>query len=156
MQDIERLARSFWIDTGDPPTTQLVNRKELLCRRSSSSPGDNEVVRFLPAPGGAEALMAEVSQTFQDTDCIFCVFPHVHGPRVESALASHGFQMDAVFEGRIAKADGIVVQAVDGVQVRRVETLDDLRQFYQVRGLSSGRPFDYGPQSCGLFWRLQR
>jgi len=143
MDDIERLARTFWIHTGDPHTTQCVDRPDLFCRMSDSSPGDNEVVRFWCEPKAVDALMAEVSALFQGTDCIFCVFPQLHGPAVDDALSRHGFQPTGVFEGRVARIEDIAPRAISGVGVRMVTCIKDLKDLYSIRTESAGRTFRY-------------
>ena len=137
---IERLARTMWYTGWLPPSAQVIDRPELCCVVSPVHPGQNAVVRFRPVPDGTHALMDEVSSLYGEAPCKFGFYPHVHGPDVVDALEQHGFRPGKRHDARILPVDSYRPRPSPGITVRQVQTLDDVRQLYDLRSIAFGEP----------------
>jgi hypothetical protein len=141
----ELLERSQWDTFWVPEDTELVDRPEL---RFVSSPRRNlslnAVLRTRAEPGSEPKLVDEVRQAHRGVSR-WMVNPQCRTPGLERALEQAGYRPQPHYVAYTIGVEAYVPRS-SGWSVQRVESLPDLRAFWEVRDRAFGAPLDFSEE----------
>ena len=119
----------FWV----PSNVETVERPELAYSYSSSPSADyNRVVRARPTLAEPEALISEVAQAHSGRASRWCLNPMSDTPAMRRALVDAGYTQGHRHIAYAIRAGDYQRQPPTNVEVRQVETVDDLATIYQL------------------------
>lgn len=136
----EMLERTQWDTFWVPPDVHVVSRPELMYLRSERpSPVLNAVLRLRTRPGEEKALVDEVSRAHADHVSRWSLTPLNRTDRMERELEAAGYSLTAEHFGyTIAPEDFQPRPDTGGIEVRRAETLETLRDVLDVMTAAFG------------------
>ena len=131
----------FWLRPGG---ATIVDRPEI---RYLHSPDDqmylNMVVRTRTSAARLPVVIDEVGAAHRHVRSRWLVCPHSEPASLADRLADHGYEDKAESYGYVMPVDAYQARAAPGISVRRVTTIQGLRDWYRVLNLAFGESIDH-------------
>lgn len=119
-------AQTWWL-----PNSATVYEAEDFCFYKHN--GRYEIVRFHPQAEELEQKFEHILGIVNGEPVRFLFFPHRHGQKVLNLILDAGFKKGHVYEARIIEVEGYDRKSPQGIEVKMVNTLEEMRQVYGVR-----------------------
>ena len=100
--------------------------------------GRFNIVRFTPSADELESRLNQVLEVVGDEPAQFMFFPHRHDEKVLEALKATGFVSGQRHEARVIHVDNYMRTPPSGIKVIMVDTFEDMKRVYSVRGEAFG------------------
>ena len=140
MTPIDLLERSLWDVFWVPPDVTVVDRPELLALRCPRPVSFlNSVLRSGDCAAGLPALVAEVAALHSHCVSRWIVTDTVDRTSLVAALRDGGYTPTVHHEARIMRVDAFRAGAGGEFSVRRVDSMDSLRQQTWVMNMAFGK-----------------
>lgn len=140
----ERLERSTWDLFWLPDEATAIDRPELMAVHAPRPLRHlNAVYRTRAAAARLPALIAEIEPLHRHFKSRWTVADTVEVAALEAALGAAGYAPVDVHDARVIAVDDYAPRPAAGVEVRRVDTEEALRDCWRVNELAFGRDGDY-------------